>query len=318
MAQQHPEYVSNVWHRNVFANKVVFCTGGAGTVCSAQVRALVYLGANACIVGRNVDSTTRVAAEMESIRPGAKVLGIAPVDVRDFQAMDAAVAKCAEELGGVDFLIAGAAGNFIASINQLSADAFRSVVEIDLVGSWHAFKAASPYLTASAQKGAHVLFSKHAKESAGTTGGRVVFVSATMHYTGVPFQTHVAAAKAGVDALSNNIALEFGPVGITSNIIAPGPIEGTEGVDRLFPSEDREASLRNQPLGRYGSVRDIADATVYLFCETGNYVSGTVLVVDGASWRRSTATAAGTLPYPDLLLANQPGKRNKSGSSARM
>ena len=67
-----------------------------------------------------------------------------------------------------------------------------------------------------------------AKESPGTTGGRAVFVSATMHYTGVPFQTHVAAAKAGVDALSNNIALEFGPLGITSNVIAPGPIEGTE------------------------------------------------------------------------------------------
>jgi peroxisomal 2,4-dienoyl-CoA reductase len=60
------------------------------------------------------------------------------------------------------------------------------------------------------------------------TGGRIIFISATIHYTGIPFQTHVAVAKAGIDALSHNIALEFGPLGITSNIIAPGPIANTE------------------------------------------------------------------------------------------
>lgn len=133
------------------------------------------------------------------------------------------------------------------------------------------------------------------------TGGRIIFISATIHYSGIPFQTHVAVAKAGIDALSNNIALEFGPLGITSNIIAPGPIANTEvspptvrgyivdgclltfditmqGVDRLLPSDAIEQAIRAQPLGRFGSVRDIADSTVFLFSDSGSYVSGQVLV----------------------------------------
>lgn len=110
------------------------------------------------------------------------------------------------------------------------------------------------------------------------TGGRIIFVSATLHYRGAPFQTHVSVAKAGVDALSHSVAIEFGPLGVTSNIIAPGPIASTEGLDRLLPAPVKEAYIKSQPLGRIGSVRDIADATVYLFSNTGSYVSGQTLV----------------------------------------
>lgn len=126
------------------------------------------------------------------------------------------------------------------------------------------------------------------------TGGRIIFVSATLHYRASPFQAHVSVAKAGIDALSNSVALEFGPLGVTSNIVAPGPIAQTEvshrtlfsspclfdikGLDRLLPSDAKQASIKAQPLGRFGSVRDIADATVYLFSDTGSYVTGQVLV----------------------------------------
>jgi len=99
-----------------------------------------------------------------------------------------------------------------------------------------------------------------------------------MHYTGAPLQTHVVVAKAGVDALSANVALEFGPRGITSNVIAPGPIGGTEGMERLARKEDIEGMGRRIPSGRWGTVREIADATVYLFSEAAGYVNGTVLV----------------------------------------
>lgn len=109
-------------------------------------------------------------------------------------------------------------------------------------------------------------------------GGRIIFISATMHYTGAPLQTHVVVAKAGVDALSANVALEFGPRGITSNVIAPGPIGGTEGMERLARKEDIEGMGRRIPSGRWGTVREIADATVYLFSEAAGYVNGTVLV----------------------------------------
>ena len=91
-------------------------------------------------------------------------------------------------------------------------------------------------------------------------------------------QAHVGVAKAGVDALSNSVAIEFGPRGITSNVIAPGPIAGTEGMDRLARKEDAAAGKKSIPLGRWGTVREIADATVYLFSEAAGYVTGTTLV----------------------------------------
>ena len=145
------DYISNDWRDGLFLNKVVFCTGGAGTICSAQVRALVYLGANACIVGRNVEKTETAAKDIATARPGAKVIGVGGVDVRKFDGLRDAADRCASELGGIDFVIAGAAGNFLASINQLSVNAFKSVMDIDVLGSYNTFKATAPYLVESAE-----------------------------------------------------------------------------------------------------------------------------------------------------------------------
>ncbi|KAB8272659.1 hypothetical protein BDV30DRAFT_211762 [Aspergillus minisclerotigenes] len=309
------EYLSDTWRDGLFTNKVVFCTGGAGTICSAQVRALVHLGANACIVGRNVDKTEKAAQDIATARPGAKVIGIGAVDVRKFDSLKDAVDRCVKELGGIDYVIAGAAGNFLASINQLSVNAFKSVIDIDVLGSYNTLKATIPHLVESANK--HKVDSKSLKPSPLGTGGRIIFVSATIHYRTMPFQTHVSVAKAGVDALSHSVAVEFGPLGVTSNIIAPGPIASTEGVDRLVPADAMEGYIKTQPLGRFGSVRDISDATVYLFADTGSYVSGQTLVVDGASWRMSAGGAAsGSLAYPDFLLSgdavpNVKGQKSK-------
>ncbi|KAJ5145764.1 uncharacterized protein N7515_000328 [Penicillium bovifimosum] len=310
------EYLSDTWKDGIFENKVVFCTGGAGTICSAQVRALVHLGANACIIGRNVEKTERVAKDIATARPGAKVIGIGAVDVRKLDSLQQAVERCVKELGGIDFVIAGAAGNFLASIEQLSVNAFKSVMDIDVLGSYNTLKATLPYLQESGRK--HRMDSKSLQPAPGGTGGRIIFVSATLHYRGQPFQAHVSVAKAGIDALSHSVAIEYGPRGITSNIIAPGPIAQTEGLERLLPSNALEAYTKSQPLGRFGHVRDIADATVYLFSDTGSYVTGQTLVVDGANWRMSAGGASGgELSYPDFLLSgdevpNVTGKKSKS------
>jgi 2,4-dienoyl-CoA reductase [(3E)-enoyl-CoA-producing], peroxisomal len=158
-------------------------------------------------------------------------------------------------------------------MEQLSANAFKSVIDIDVLGTYNTMKAALPHIVKSA--------SKHKTDGrtppAGGTGGRVISISATFHYTGQVLQTHVVAAKAAVDALANNVAIEYGPLGVTSNVIAPGPIVGTEGMDRLSRKTEREG--RGIPLNRYGTVKEIADATVYLFSDTGNYVNGETLVV---------------------------------------
>ncbi|KAF1925741.1 sporulation protein SPS19 [Didymella exigua CBS 183.55] len=291
------QYLSNVWRDGLFDNKVIFCTGGAGSICSAQVRALVHLGANACIVGRNVEKTENMAKDIATARKGAKVIGIGAVDVRKPELLQAAADRCAKELGSIDFVIAGAAGNFLAPMDQISPNAMKSVIDIDVLGSYNTVKATLPYLVESA--------TRHKTDGhtppANGTGGRIVFVSATLHYSGTPLQSHVSVAKAGVDAMAISVAIEQGPKGITSNIIAPGPIADTEGVARLSKSDHREKSYKGIPSGRYGTVKEIADATVYLFSDAGNYVNGETLVVDGGQWH--TAGLANGFAYPDFLLS---------------
>jgi len=120
----------------------------------------------------------------------------------------------------------------------------------------------------------------------------------------MPLQAHAAVAKAGVDALSATAAIEFGPRGITSNVITPGPIMGTEGMARLG-SRDAEgsgAAFKKVPLQRYGTVKEIADGTVYLFSDAGNFVNGEVLVIDGGDWRTPGAPGTMKSQYPDYLL----------------
>jgi len=99
------QYLSPVWRDSIFANKVAFVTGGAGTICSAQTRALVHLGANACIIGRNVEKTESMARDIATARAGAKVLGIGGVDVRSVEDLVRAAERCERELGGIDFVM---------------------------------------------------------------------------------------------------------------------------------------------------------------------------------------------------------------------
>ncbi|KAI9737806.1 MAG: hypothetical protein M1834_009175 [Cirrosporium novae-zelandiae] len=280
------DYLSDIWKPNLFANTTVFCTGGSGTICSAQVRALVHLGANACIVGRNTQKVEDMAESIKTARQGSKILGIGGVDVREIESLQEAVEKCVSELGGIDLVIAGAAGNFLSPLSGLSANAFKSVIDIDLLGSFNTFKATIPHLLHS-----------HLLDSPRATGQRlpspnltpsILFISATFHYTSFPTQAHASAAKAGVDALSANIAVEYGPLGIRSNILAPGPIEGTEGMKRLsIPGREQEMTSR-VPLGRWGTVREIADATIWVMGEGARFVNGTGVVVDGGAWRTQT------------------------------
>jgi len=126
----------------------------------------------------------------------------------------------------------------------------------------------------------------------------------------MPLMAHAAVAKAGVDALSATAAIEYGPRGITSNVITPGPIMGTEGMARLGSrdSERSGAAFKKVPLQRYG--------TVYLFSDAGNFVNGEVLVIDGGDWRTPGAPGATKSQYPDYLLDDsmvrqKPAKKSK-------
>lgn len=269
------------WRQDIFKGKVVFVTGGAGTICRGQTEALILLGADAAVVGRNVEKTDKACKEMAQLRPGAKVVSCPNTDVRDVQSIAKAVEKTVAELGRIDYVIAGAAGNFLSDFNHLSSNAFKSVVSIDLLGSFNTAKACFVELKKSK--------------------GSILFVSATLHYYGIPYQIHVGAAKAGVDALSNALAVELGPLGIRSNCIAPGAIAGTEGFERLKGSMEKRTN--KVPSGRYGTLEDIANATIYLFSPASEYVNGTIQIVDGGLWHTGDFSSKHGYPV-NIIKAN--------------
>lgn len=177
-------------------------------------------------------------------------------------------------------------------------------MDIDTLGTFNTIKATIPHLVASAKRNPR-------------SPSRFLSVSATFHYTGMPLQAHVSAAKAAVDSLMGSLALEYGPLGITANSLAPGAIAGTEGMQRLASSElTAEESAAGIPSGRWGTVRDIADATVFLMSDAGGYVNGTTMVVDGAGWRRQGGVGVGLdagMQYPDFLLRGEISKNLKDG-----
>ena len=118
--------------------------------------------------------------------------------------------------------------------------------------------------------------------------GQILNISATLHYLGTPMQLHVSAAKAGIDALTRNLAVEWGRYGIRVNAIAPGPIEDTEGMKRLVPEPVKERLLKKIPVGRFGRIADIEKAAVFLCSDAASFINGVVLVVDGGHWLNGT------------------------------
>ena len=252
----------------ILKGKSAVVTGGATGIGAHIVRLLGSLGANVGIVSRK-ESNLIAAANNFKIDDGIDVewhVG----DVRDPDAIKAVMASFAEKLGGIDILICNAAGNFICPTEDLSWNGWRTVIEIDLNGTFNCCQAALPYL----------------KEAA--DGGRIISISATAANFGWPGAAHAGAAKSAIQNFMKTLAVEWGPYGIRANYVSPGPIEGTEGVDRLIIAQGKsDQVLERIPLGTFGEGKDVANAIVFLASESGKYISGAELAIDGASqWVR--------------------------------
>lgn len=245
--------------------RTALITGGGSGIGFAIAKALAGAGSRLVLASRKLERLEEAAQSLRS--EGAEVLAVA-ADVREPDAVQSAVAAAVQGFGGLDIMIANAAGNFVAPFSDMSFNAWRTVVDIDLHGTFHCAKAAYPLLKASPH------------------GGRLIAISTLRALEGWPGCAHAAAAKAGVMSLIRSLAVEWAPDGILCNTIAPGPVEGTEGVKRLYEDTGQTgAQAAGVPLGRFGRGDDVGQAALYLCSDAAGFVTGTDLVVDGGRQR---------------------------------
>jgi peroxisomal 2,4-dienoyl-CoA reductase len=254
----------------LLVDRVALVTGGGTGIGFGIASCLVQAGAAVGIASRKPD---HLAPAVERLRAaGGRAIAV-EMNVREPESVARGIGRVVEELGRLDILVNNAAGNFYAPSATLSPNAWRAVVETDLYGTFHCCQAAYPALKASG-------------------AGRIISISMTLHYRGWPLMAHATAAKAGIDALTRTLALEWAPDRITVNAIAPGPIP-TEGVKKAFTrpdSRDPDVFLmdafvqREIPAGRWGTPEDIGYMATYLASPAGDWITGAIMVVDGGQW----------------------------------
>jgi peroxisomal 2,4-dienoyl-CoA reductase len=263
--------MNRIFADGILSGRVAFVTGGGTGITGGVARALAEAGANVALVSRSLEHLEPAAKAINderAVRAGMPALHgeafAVAADVRKPEEVEQAIAATVEHFGKIDIVVNGAAGNFLCKAEELSPNGFGTVVDIDVKGTFNVCRAAFAQLK------------QHR--------GQILNISATLHYLGTPMQLHVSAAKAGVDALTRNLAVEWGGYGIRVNAIAPGPIGDTEGMKRLVPEPIKEKLKQRIPLGRFGLIEDIENAAVFLCSDAASYVNGAVLVVDGGHW----------------------------------
>src|ERR1041385_2090899 len=254
----------------ILNGRVAFVTGGGTGITGGVAPGLSEAGAHVPPVSRSLEHLQPAAKainDAHAVRAGMPALPQAfaiAADVRKPEEVEKAIAATVEHFGKIDIVVNGAAGNFLCKAEELSPNGFGTVVDIDLKGTFNVCRAAFDQLKQNQ--------------------GQILNISATLHYLGTPMQLHVSAAKAGVDALTRNLAVEWGRYGVRVNAIAPGPIGDTEGMKRLVPEPIKQKLVRKIPIGRFGRISDIENAALFLCSDAASYINGVTLVVDGGHW----------------------------------
>lgn len=255
-----------------FTNKVVVVIGGTSGINRGIAEAFARRGAKVAVASRSQEKVNDTVAALKQ-QGAADAMGFA-VDVREAEAIKQGIAAVHQAWGDFSVVVSGAAGNFPALAMGMSPNGFRSVIEIDLLGTFHVMQAVYPFL----QK----------------PGASIINISAPQAVIPMPAQSHVCAAKAGVDMITRTLALEWGAEGIRINSIIPGPIDGTEGMKRLAPTDAiRHAVEKSVPMKRMGTPDDIANACLFLASDMASYITGAILPVDGG-WSQGGAAMMGT------------------------
>lgn len=257
----------SVFRPDLLKGKVAFVTGGGSGICYGIAQAFLAHGASVAIMGRKEDRLAAAAGELAAATGGRTLA--TPGDVRQPDQIKAAIDRTIADLGGLDIVVNGAAGNFLAPAATLSPNGFKTVMEIDACGTFNVCRAA---------------FDARMRDH----GGIILNISATLHVAATPMQVHAASAKAAVDTITRTLSLEWASSGIRVNGIAPGPIDGTEGMARLAPGDLKDRVLKAIPIGRYGTIEEIASVALFLASDAASLIHGETVVADGGAWFGAT------------------------------
>lgn len=283
-----------MFEKNLLRGKRVLITGGGTGLGKGMAQRFLDLGAVVYICGRRQNIIEQTAKDLREATGGQ--IDSLTCDVRDSEKVEQMI-ETIWAGGPLDILVNNAAGNFLARTEELSSRAFDAVIGIVLVGTVNVTMAC----------GRRWLKEKH--------GASVLNILATYTKSGSAYVVPSAVSKAGVEALTKSLAVEWGDRGIRMNSIAPGPIPTEGAFSRLLPRPELEDFARQRnPLGRFGTVEELANLAAFLVSDGAGFINGEVVTMDGGEWLQGAGefTALGRMLNEQEWQAMKP-RKNSAG-----
>ena len=254
-----------MFKNDLLKNKTIIITGGGTGLGKSMATRFGELGANLVLTSRRQEVLDEAASDIND-KTGAEILTVS-TDIRHSDQVTEMVKKAMDKFGKIDCLLNNAAGNFISPTENLSENAFRTIIDIVLVGTFNCTQAAGKAMRDSG-------------------GGSILNIVTTYAFTGSGYVVPSACAKSGVLAMTRSLAVEWAKYGIRTNAIAPGPFPTKGAWKRLVPPglNIEKKMMERVPLKRFGEHDELANLASYLMADESGYMNGEVITMDGGEW----------------------------------